>query len=144
MGEAVITGLMPDQITHYQDRLRELIEKPLNKTGADTYYSADDVLDRCCSYKWQCWVACSEVEKIDCVFITHIDIYPKCKTFTIHFVGGEKIEKWLAQAWSIFKDYAKANNCKSIVGMGRKGWIKVLNKVEHNEFNERFSFSVEV
>jgi hypothetical protein len=144
MGKTIVTGLMPEQIIFYQDQLKELIEKPLKKTG-DEYYLPEHVIQKCITFEWQCWVACSEAEKIDCVFITYITVYPTGhKEFTVFLVGGEKIEQWLKQAWELFKKYAKAHQCKKIVCMGRKGWRRELIKIDSGKLEEQYAFTIEV
>jgi len=145
MTETVVSGLLPEHIRSYQDQLINLIQKPLERTGADKYYSANDVLDNCIKQEWQCWVACSQAEIIDCVFITHITPHPTgYKEFTIYLVGGRNLGKWLPQAWGLFKRYAKAHGCKGMAGGGRKGWLRALKRVEHNEFEHQLNFTVEI
>lgn len=138
------TGLLSNQVPIYWDTLSNLLEKPLKKTGADKYYTADDVLWRCVNKDWQCWIAWHE-DKIDCAFVTYITPYPTgFRSFVIYLVGGNKIDEWLSQAWNVFKDYAKANNCEEIVGMGRKGWLRELEKVEDAPLEPMLRFSVRI
>jgi len=148
MTDTVVSGLMPDQIIYYQDQLEKLIEKPLQRMGADKHYSVKDVLQKCLDLEWQCWGACSQKEKIDCVFVTRIDVFPQTKVFTIYLVGagvgGDSLSDWLPQAWGLFKRFAQAKGCSSIKGTGRTGWVKVLSTIEANKFTEHYSFSVEV
>lgn len=136
------TGVMPEDISLYWDDLCRLIEKPLKKTDADKYYTPDDVLWKCVNKDWQCWISWHD-KQIDCVFITFIQEYPTgYRSFVIYLVGGERINDWLSQAWSVFKDYAKANGCGEIVGMGREGWLRALKKVETNPIEPLLRFSV--
>jgi hypothetical protein len=139
----MLTGLDRADIADHWDELAELIAKPLKKTETEHLYTPDDVLWKCVETDWQCWASVSN--KIDCVFITYITPYPTgYKTFTVYLVGGHRIHTWLEEAWNLFKAYAKHNNCSEIIGMGREGWLRVLPKVEENEFRERLTFSVRI
>ncbi len=145
MGQAVVSGLLPEYIPVYRDQLRALIDKPLKRTGADKYYTSDHVLEKCLKREWQCWVACSQAEVIDCAFITFISDNPTgYNEFNIHLVGGKNLHEWLPIAWGLFKNFAKARGCKAITGGGRAGWVKALNKVEPNKFESQYSFTVEI
>jgi hypothetical protein len=139
----MFTGLQADEISKFWDELVVLLDKPLKKTNARKHYSPEDALYKCMDRDWQCWVAFTT--EIDCVFITYIETYPTGhKNLVIYLVGGSKIDSWLQEAWETFKDYANFHQCKQIVGMGRKGWLKMLKKVEDNDFEEHLTFSVEV
>jgi hypothetical protein len=141
MGKALVFGLMPDQIIDYQDQLKALIEKPLKKFNGKCY-TPEHVIEKCLNFEWQCWVACSEKEKIDCVFITFITVYPTGhKIFNIPYVGGSNIGKWFNQGWAVLKSYAKANNCNEIQGGRREGWMRMLSE---ENFEKRLIFSVEI
>ncbi|MCP4089615.1 MAG: hypothetical protein GY746_07460 [Gammaproteobacteria bacterium] len=145
MGETVVTGLSSDQIHHYADQLATLLVKPLERTGADKYYAPYDVLAKCVNREWQCWAACSEKDKIDCIFITAIIPFPTgYREFSISLVGGSNIDMWLPQAWGLFKDYAKTHQCDAMTGGGRKGWLKVLQSVEAGNFKRKLKFVVEI
>lgn len=139
----MFTGLLIEDINANWHELCELLKKPLEKTEATQYYTPEHVLWKCIDEKWQCWAAVTD--QIDCVFITYVTTYPTgYKTFTIYLVGGSKIDTWLEEAWNTFKSFAKHHHCGELVGMGRKGWIKTLKKVESNELDEKFTFSVRI
>ena len=137
-----LTGLQRDEIPAYWDLLVPLIEKPLKRTGADKYYEPDDVLWKCISKAWQCWIAWSN-DRIDCVFITYITEHPTgFRSFVVYLVGGSRIDSWLDNVWPTFKAYAKENGCGEINGLGRKGWLRKLKEVEDAPLEEHLRFSV--
>ena len=137
------SGIIPEDIPKYWDELANLLEKPLAKTDSAKYYTPDDILWKCVNQDWQCWIAWSD--KIDAVFTTYVSTYPTgYKTFTINFVGGEKMYEWLPTAWNTFKAFADENSCNEIVGLGRRGWLRALTKVEDSKFEEKLTFSVEI
>jgi len=137
------SGVPSENIAQYWDELSELLEKPLAKTNSAKYYTPDDILWKCVQGDWQCWIAWAD--KIDAVFTTYVSTYPTGhKTFTINFVGGVKMTEWLPTAWNTLKAFAKENGCSEMVGMGRKGWLRSIDKVEDSKFEEKLTFSVEI
>lgn len=136
-------GLPSDEISKYWDELEKLIELPLKRTKSDRHYSPDDVLWKCISKDWQCWVA--STTQIDAVFITYINPYPTgLKTFAIYLVGGRNIDEWLLTAWTTFKQFAKHMDCSEIEGFGRKGWLRKLKQIESGEFDQQLSWTVRI
>ncbi len=145
MGETVISGLSADQIHHYADQLAALLMKPLERTGAAKYYAPYDVLAKCVNRDWQCWAACSEKDKIDCVFITYITKYPTgLGELSFYAVGGENMVQWLKGGWELFTDFAKSNDCTSISGLGRDGWGRVLERVAPGQVDTQALYRVEI
>lgn len=135
-----ITGMTSDQIEAYWDQLERLVEKPLIRLN-DKCYTADQIIQKCITYEWQCWAAFSDKE-IECVFITFISPFPTGhKVFSIPYVGGNNIEHWLCEAWTLFKEFAKANQCNEIKGGGRQGWLKVIPE---QNIRKKLIFSVEI
>lgn len=140
----MFTGIRSKEVPIYWDSLAKLIEKPLQRTDAGKYYTANDVLWKCVNKEWQCWVALSDTD-IDCVFITYVASFPTgYRSFVVYLVGGSQIDKWLLEAWTTLKEYARASKCSEINGMGRKGWLRALKKVESEPIEEHIRFSVEL
>lgn len=138
------TGIRSQDVGRYADLIAPLISKPLRRTDAGKYYSVQDVLNKCSSADWQCWIAWHE-DTVDCVFVTYIAPFPTgFKSFVIYLVGGSNIDQWLAEAWATFKAYAKANGCGEINGLGRHGWTRALKRVESDPITEHLRFSVEI
>ncbi len=137
------TGLDSEDIAQHWDELAVLFEKPLKRTGADRLYEPDDVLWKCANYEWQCWAWIED--EIKCAFATYIESFPTgAANFVVYLVGGKDIEKWLDIAWPIFKMYAKEKGCDRLVGMGREGWLRALQRVEDQPFHKDLVFSVEI
>ena len=137
------TGLDSEDIACHWDELCKLFEKPLKRTGADRLYEPDDVLWKCANYDWQCWAYIDST--IKCAFATYIEEYPTgAKNFVVYLVGGTDIDEWLNIAWPVFKEYAKAHGCDRLGGMGRKGWLRAIRRIENQPLHEDMMFSVEI
>lgn len=137
------TGIPSHDVWRFRDQLAPLVEKPLKRTDAGRYHTVESVLEKCANADWQCWVAFSD--NIDCVFVTYMTDFPTgMRSFVVYLVGGTNIDHWLVEAWGTFKEYAKQNGCGEVVGMGRKGWLRALEKVEGKPLETHIRFSVEI
>ena len=127
----MITGIPSYEVRNYWGYLAPLISKPLKRMHMENMYSLDDVMEKLESRNWQCWVSL-EGKKIECVFITKIDVYPAgLREVVVYLVGGTNLKHWLKEAWSLFREYGIANSCSKIRGMGREGWTRVIpDKIE--------------
>lgn len=138
------TGIRSQDVRQYADLLAPLISKPLKRTDAGKYYSVQDVLDKCASAEWQCWIAWHGLT-IDAVFVTYIAPFPTgFRSFVVYLVGGSNIDEWLDVAWVTFKAYAKQSGCGEINGLGRPGWTRALRRVEDKPIEKHLRFSVEI
>ena len=132
-------GVQPEEIDPLWPLLEPLLLKPLVRTEIIKDYDTSYVRDMMKDYKMQCWIA-HEEDKINAVFITQIDDYPKRKVLSIPLVGAVNgtIDTWIG-AMDTFKEFAKAHDCEAIRGWGRKGWEKVLKPD-----SVRIEFDIEV
>ena len=136
-------GVPAEDVIKVAPLILPLLKKPIERMKMGRYYRPEDVIEKCLTRHWQCWVAWSD-EGIDAVFITYIEVFPTGhKTLTIFLIGGNKIKEWYVPAWTQFKAFAKEHDCQEIIGMGRKGWVKTLNNyVDEHDIEDRYSFAV--
>ncbi len=59
--------------------------------------------------------------------VTELRPYPK-RTMNVLLAGGTKMEIWLAEFIDRLKRFAKYNTCDRIEMVGRKGWLRKLDK----------------
>lgn len=139
----MIIGIKSYEVRDYWQFLVPLIQMPLDRMDLNDMYTTDDVLVKLETKAWQCWVALNPEGIIDAVFITKIDCYPAGrKEIVVYLVGGNNLESWLAEAWQLFKDYGRSNECSGIRGMGRKGWARILSKFD--KLDLQYSFTAEL
>ena len=73
------------------------------------------------------WLAWSSLRKIECALVTDLikeDDYLVCR---LRALAGCKVSRWIALLEKI-EDYARAENCKFIRYVGRRGWVMMLGE----------------
>lgn len=109
-----------------------MILKPLQRTGADKYYSLETIRKSCHNHSMQLWVAVVD-DKPVAAFVTQIIKYPLRSVFDVFLVGGEQMDDWIDEAWTTLKAYAKNCHCDGIRGFGRAGWVRRLpDKIDYS------------
>jgi hypothetical protein len=128
-----ITAIHPDDYQFVWADIKEYME------GAAKYtygrYTVDDIYNELSKGNQQLWIAYDD--KIYAAVITQIMYYPRKKVLTMHFAGGTELNKWIKPIISVFRSFAKDNNCDSIEAIGRKGWKKIF---ENDGFSSNFLF----
>ena len=51
----------------------------------------------------------------------------------MRMVSGNHFNKFLLETETQFQEFAKENNCTRLILYGRKGWLRVLNKINWKE-----------
>lgn len=137
--ETAVDGVPSRWISHYWPQIAPLLDKPMSRMDMYRYYSLDDVKAKLESAQWQCWVVCSDVDKIDTAFVTYIEPYPTGRNvFTVFLAGGENMQDWVDMTWSLFKDFAAANGCEEIRWTGREGWQKVVKRYTGDQVDSAY------
>lgn len=60
--------------------------------------------------------------------VTEARAYPSRRILNVLFVGGSRMELWLQIFIDHLKRFAAHNNCDGIEMIGRKGWLKTLDR----------------
>jgi len=129
-----ITRLKAKDAMHYWSALKPFIEMALNKTNGE--YDADDFQDYIGSEYWETWIAVDINNKeLQAVAVTELIEHPNFTELLIRTIAGKDRKNWmnLINQDDTFIAYAKEHNCKRLVMYGRKGWLKVLNKLNWQE-----------
>lgn len=129
-----IVRLSEKDAIYYWSGIKDLIQKGLDRTDGE--YSVENYKEYIeCEY-WQLWIALdTATQNIKAIAITEIIEYPNFNELLIRLIAGQDRKIWmnLVNQQNTFIDYAIKNNCKRLVMNGRKGWLKVLNKLNWNE-----------
>ncbi len=88
---------------------------------------------------YQCWIVLNEEEVIINVSITKINYYATHKSLHLITTTGINGGRWdtYKEAHHTIEDYARSKGCRRIEMYGRKGWSRVLNKLEGAQ-NEKY------
>ncbi len=94
----------------------------------DGKMNACDVLVDCLSNKMQLWVVYNKRNKISGAMATQIVDYHRSRRVIICGLGADDF-KDVADGWEQVKSWARANHADNVEIIGRKGWIRVLDKL---------------
>ena len=117
---------------YYWDAVTPLIIKGLERTDGE--YSLKDYQDYIESQYWDLWIAVNlDTKEIQGVAVTEVVEHPNFNELLMRMVTGKHFNKFLLETETQFQEFAKENNCKRLVLYGRKGWLRVLNKINWKE-----------
>lgn len=95
----------------------------LIRKGIDlTRYGVEDVLSGIERGEYQLWLV-ADGEKVASVFVSRINVYPRCREAAILLAAGTRREAWVHHM-DDFQSWASANGCQAMMILGRKGWLK--------------------
>ena len=114
--------------TDHIDEIWPRVKKHMERAAEYTYgrLLAEDIKDNLTApdTAQQLWIAFDK-DKIYGAGVTEIIEFPRLKTLTMHFVGGDEFKKWGHKGLETFQNFAKDNNCDVIESYGRPGWEKM-------------------
>ena len=117
---------------YYWDAVTPLIIKCLERTDGE--YSLKDYQDYIESQYWDLWIAVNlDTKEIQGVAVTEIVKHPNFNELLMRMVSGKQFTKFLLETETQFQEFAKENNCTRLILYGRKGWLRVLNKINWKE-----------
>ena len=127
-----LVRLSAKDAVYYWDAVTPLIIKGLKRTDGE--YSLKDYQDYIESQYWDLWIAVNlDTKEIQGVAVTEIIEHPNFNELLMRMVIGKQFNKFLLETETQFQEFAKENNCKRLVLYGRKGWLRVLNKINWKE-----------
>lgn len=74
------------------------------------------------------WIVLDANMELRGAAVTVVLTYPKSTCLFIEYLGGEDGPEWKEAMISMLKEWAKANNCRTIEFEGRPGWGRVLKQ----------------
>jgi hypothetical protein len=127
-----LVRLSAKDAVYYWDAVTPLIIKGLKRTDGE--YSLKDYQDYIESQYWDLWIAVNlNTKEIQGVAVTEVVEHPNFNELLMRMVTGKHFNKFLLKTETQFQEFAKENNCKRLVLYGRKGWLRVLNKINWKE-----------
>ena len=129
--------LTPKQVVEHWRTIESAIASALKSSvGESTTYDYLTWLQD--PEHYQCW-AVQDEEKIVNISITKINTYATHKSLHLITTTGINGGRWdtYKEAHHTIEDYARRRGCRRIEMYGRKGWSRVLNKLEGAQ-NEKY------
>ena len=127
-----LVRLSAKDAVYYWDAVTPLIIKCLERTNGE--YSLKDCQYYIENQCWDLWIAVNlDTKEIQGVAVTEIVKHPNFNELLMRMVSGKQFTKFLLETETQFQEFAKENNCIRLILYGRKGWLRVLNKINWKE-----------
>lgn len=117
--------LTPQNILKYWPVLEPAIAKAL--LHGEGEYSTYDIFKKATDNLMQVWVTVDQFDKLGCVTVTQVSVYPDYKA--LHILCLTTVNHTVIQMKDQFRhleDFAKKQGCSSLTVWGRKGWERKL------------------
>jgi hypothetical protein len=89
--------------------------------------SAADVFDRIVQRRMTLW-GIYDRGRLSGAMVTQIETGSRGKALNVIALGGSDMDQWLEPLIEALTAYGKNNRCRYIFEMGRRGWLRVLDK----------------
>ena len=119
----LITGVT--EIDKVWEQVLPFIEAPLTYNNGE--FEAEDIYKALIEKKMQLWVAFND--RIRAAMVTEVVNYPRKKIVRIVTLGGENMMGWIDDGVNLLKRWAKTQGATGLEVIGRKGWIRTLDKL---------------
>jgi hypothetical protein len=88
---------------------------------------ASDVFDRVIQKRMKLW-GIYEYGSLSGAMVTQMESGSRGRALNVVALGGEGMDHWLESLLERLTQYARENECRYIFEMGRRGWLRVLDK----------------
>lgn len=102
------------------------LEAALEKTNS--LLNSEDLRRAVRSGTMRLWLV-QEKAVLLAAFVTEIVRGGRGGAVAIMALGGENMTRWIESFSRAMEDYAKANECRMVIEMGRAGWQRVLERL---------------
>lgn len=117
----MLTGIPAHAIDDVAHRATPLIQRGLEATRCDRYWSPEWVLEQCKARDKQMWIG----GDFQWLVISQINAYPTgMREIEMFLVSGSDAQRWMPETMDTMLAFGNANGCETIAGHGRKGWLK--------------------
>jgi hypothetical protein len=73
------------------------------------------------------WLICDSTSMV-AAFITGVVTAGRGRLLNAVILGGSRMSEWFVQFEQKLRDIAKAEDCKAVVAVGRKGWKRIFER----------------
>lgn len=127
MTNRIITGIT-DIDTFWQE-VEPFINKALEYNHGE--FTTEDIYGWLKNQKMQLWVV--HENGIQAAAVTEVVIYPRKKIVRILALAGNGFDEWSDDLQALFEFWGKKLDADGIEIIGRRGWIKKLEKYGYSE-----------
>ena len=73
------------------------------------------------------WLICDSTSMV-AAFITGVVTAARGRLLNAVILGGSRMSEWFVQFEQKLRDIAKAEDCKAVVAVGRRGWKRIFER----------------
>ena len=120
-----IDPVKPEHVAAVWPEVAPLFERALKRTDSwDTMASLRADVDK---GNTVLWLICDRTSLV-AAFITGVVSTARGRLLNTIILGGTRMSEWLTQWEAKLRDIAKAEDCKAVVAVGRKGWKRIFER----------------
>lgn len=116
-------GVPAHEVVTIWPEVAPLIQKAIDRSQGEM--TVEDVAKFIAERDMQLWVA-EKNGRVSAAFVTSIANHPRLRVLRIVLCGGEGLGEWRDAAQAQFEKFAKANGCRQLDIIGRRGWGRAL------------------
>ena len=120
----MVSAVPADHIDNVWNEISSMVKDACRVTNGR--YTSYDVYIALMQDNMTLWIAFDEDKKIHGVHITQIIDYPSKRVLASMFTAGKRLREWRDEMMTLMVCWAQDHDCEAIEGMGRTGWIKML------------------
>ena len=117
-------SLIPfDHVDAVWGRVREMLEPAVAVTNGR--YTTYDVYNALQCQAMTLWIAFDQNGIHGCQ-VTQVTEYPSKRVLVSVFTAGKMLRAWREPMMDMLLRWAKEHSCEAIEGLGREGWVKLM------------------
>lgn len=120
-----IDPVKPEHVAAVWPEVAPLFERALKRADSwDTMASLRADVDK---GNTTLWLICDSTSLV-AAFITGVVSTGRGRLLNAVILGGSRMSEWFVQFEIKLRDIAKAEDCKAVVAVGRKGWKRIFER----------------
>ncbi|CAB4122853.1 hypothetical protein UFOVP28_56 [uncultured Caudovirales phage] len=127
-----VSVVFPAQVVDVWEKAEPFLKQVVDITDGRT--SMSFLLNRVIKEDCNLWVI-YDPDSMDIVgsMITKINEYPHARFLTVEMLAGDDFDEWIDQAHDALILFAKHFLCDGLELIGRRGWVKKLQRLQWKE-----------
>lgn len=118
------------------ERVSDMLKRATDQS--EGRYDIEDVRERLLSGEFQLWIIFDRQLQIVAAITSTFTHYPRCKSLSGQFLGGDRLDEWKDEFCEIFDNWGRDNGCKFSELSGRAGWSRVLSPNGYREVSRTY------
>ena len=116
----------PERVHECWDEVAPLLQPAVDRSGGR--FLMEDVYHLVATGENHLWVVFEDGVIVACC-TTAFTEYPRKRMLTGQFLGGSQMTEWVPKLDAVLQQWGTDHGCSGIELTGRKGWLRVLDKI---------------